>query len=133
MTIDEKPPAKGEIWHPYWNLEEVRHNMWGSVSHRKTWLQIAIAFTGNPHLYGEWMIKVAEKWKHSCEHNLTKSGDKRPWIGHAAVALALGCPEDVVREAWGHLNEEQQILANAKAAEAIEYWREKHAKTCLAV
>lgn len=123
MIADEKP-KDGEIWHPYWKWEEVAHNMWGQVSHRKTWLQMAIAFTGNADLYGEWMLKVVESWKASCEQNLTKPGDKRPWIGHAAVALAIGCPEDIVREAWAHLSKEQQDKANQKAKEAIEYWRE---------
>lgn len=129
MTISasEVLPRAGEIWHPWWKLEEVFHNMWGDVSRRKTWLQIAIAFTGDAELYGEWMLKVADQWIHSCQHNLTKSGDKRPWIGHAAVALAIGCPEDVVREAWGHLTEDQQIRANKKASEAIDYWRNKNA------
>lgn len=125
--IDEALPSPGEIWHPYWLLEEVESNMWGSASHRKTWKEIAIAFTGNAELYGEWMRKVADEWKFSCEHNLTKSGDKRPWIGHAAVAKAIGCPEDIVREAWGYLTQEQQAAANKKAAEAIEYWRAKNA------
>lgn len=123
--VDDRPPKEGEVWHPWWLLEEVKHNMWGDVSHRKTWLQMAVVFTGNPDLYGEWMKKVAEQWKHSCEHNLSKSGDKRPWIGHAAVALAIGCPEDIVREAWAYLTEEQQIRANKQASEAIEYWRAK--------
>ena len=99
--------------------------MWGTVTHRKTWLDMAIAFTGNAELYGEWMLKVSDSWKYSCEHNLTKSGDKRPWIGHAAVALAIGCPEDIVREAWAQLTEKQQDEANAKASEAIKYWKEK--------
>jgi hypothetical protein len=125
LSINDIDPKEGEVWHPWWLLEEVKHNMWGDVSRKRTWLQIAIAFTGDHELYGEWMKKVAEQWKHSCEHNLTKPGDKRPWIGHAAVALAIGCPEDIVREAWGHLTEEQQIKANAKASEAIEYWRKE--------
>ena len=123
LSINDIEPKNGEIWHPWWMLEEVTHNMWGDVSRKKTWLQIAIVFTGDHELYGEWMKNVVDRWKHSCEHNLTKPGDKRPWIGHAAVALAIGCPEDIVREAWGHLTDEQQEKANAKASEAIEYWR----------
>lgn len=125
QTIEDKPPANGEIWHPYWKLEEVKNNMWGDVSHRKTWREMAIAFTANAKLYGEWMRKVADEWPHSCQHNLTKSGDKRPWIGHAAVAMAIGCPEDIVREAWAHLTTEQQDEANQQASEAIQYWKEK--------
>lgn len=128
LLIDCNPPSDGEIWHPYWLLEEVESNMWGVVSNRETWLGIAILFTGNHNLYGEWMRKVVETWKYSCEHNLTKSGDKRPWIGHAAVALAIKCPEDIVREAWGRLTADQQDAANKKASEAIEYWKENAAK-----
>lgn len=97
--------------------------MWGAVSHKKTWLRMAIEFTGNAELYGEWMLRVLDEMPVSCEHNLTKPGDKRPWVGHAAVALAIGCPEDIVREAWGHLSQEQQDKANKKAEEAINRWR----------
>lgn len=113
----------GEIWHPYWTWEEVAHNMWGDVNSRKEYLQKAIEFTGDHDLYGSWMIKVAENWKYSCEHNLTKSDiNKKAWIGHAAVAMAIQCPEDIVREAWGYLSEIQQDMANMKAQEAINHW-----------
>jgi hypothetical protein len=125
--ITEKQPSDGEIWHPWWLLEEVKSNMWGDVSNRKTWLEIAILFTGNADLYGEWMLKVVDEWQYSCEHALTKSGDKRPWIGHAAVAMAIKCPEDIVRQAWGYLTPEQQDKANKKAEEAIEIWRARNA------
>jgi hypothetical protein len=116
----------GEIWHPYWSWEEVKYNMWGSVDNRKYWLQKAIDFTGDHYLYGSWMLKVADQWKYSCEHNLTKSDiNKKAWIGHAAVAMAIQCPEDIVREAWSCLTQEQQDLANMKAQEAINYWEVK--------
>lgn len=121
--IDDLGPAEGEVWHPYWRLEEVAHNMWGTVTHRSTWLTIAAAFTGNADLYGEWMLRVVDEWPNSCAHNLTKPGDKRPWMGHAAVALAIRCPEDIVRQAWAMLTPEQQERANRKASEAIEVWR----------
>jgi len=108
-------------------LEEFKSAMWGDVSRKGTWLRIAIEFTGDAELYGEWMLRVTEQWKYSCQHNLTKSGDKRPWIGHAAVALAINCPEHIVRLAWGHLTPDQQEKANKKAEEAIELWRSKNA------
>ena len=127
LKISNTEPAAGEIWHPFNELEEAKSNMWGSVSSRATWREIAILFTGNHELYGEWMMKVIDSWPKSCEHNLTKGGDKRPWIGHAAVALAINCPEDIVREAWGYLSAEQQELANKKAEQAIEAWRNKNA------
>jgi hypothetical protein len=66
----------------------------------------------------------------SCEQNLTKlDTNRKAWIGHAAVALAIQCPEDIVRQAWGFLSDEQQKLANKKAQEAIEQW-EKNRGFC---
>lgn len=97
--------------------------MWGSVRDRQSWLKKAIEFTGDHELYGYWMLRVAKEWKHSCEHNLSGAWqNRRAWIGHAAVAMAIQCPEDIVRQAWGFLTEEQQRLANAAADRAIEYW-----------
>lgn len=114
--------------HPFWLWEEVEHNMWGNVRDKSAWLQRAIEFTGDHALYGSWMFKVADQWKYSCEHHLTKlETNRNSWIGHAAVALAMQCPEDIVREAWGHLTQEQQDAANAQAAAAIRYWERKHA------
>lgn len=102
--------------------------MWGDVENKSEWLEKAIKFTGDHELYGSWMMKVANEWKYSCEHHLTKPGNKKAWIGHAAVALAIQCPEDIVRQAWGYLSEEQQRMANEKAQSAIDYWRQKNAK-----
>lgn len=128
MSLSDAAPGVGEIWHPYWVLEEFKSNMWGSVKNRADWLQKAVLFTGDANLYGHWMMRVIDEWPLSCEHNLTKAGDKRAWIGHAAVALAIGCPEDIVRQAWPMLSEQQRNDANEKARIAIETWKERHAK-----
>jgi hypothetical protein len=115
-----------DCWHPFWKWEEVRHNMWGKVDDRAAWLQKAIDFTGDHRLYGSWMRKVAESWDNSCSHHLTKMNtNRKPWIGHAAVAMAIGCPEDIVREAWGYLSQEQQDAANLEAQMAIEEWERR--------
>lgn len=97
--------------------------MWGSVKDRDAFLIKAIEFTGDAELYGHWMLMVIDEWPYSCEHNLTDlSQNRRAWIGHAAVAMAIQCPEDIVRSAWGKLSRLQQAKANAKADEAIRRW-----------
>jgi hypothetical protein len=116
-----------EEWVPYWEWEEVKQNMWGSVDDKKAWIDKAIQFTGDSELYGHWMMRVVDSWPVSCRHNLSKRGDKRSWIGHAACAMAIQCPEDIVRLAWGQLTSEQQQRANDKAQQAIDYWRKKNA------
>lgn len=111
------------IYHPYWDWEEVDANMWGSVSDKAKFLELAIEFTGDHKLYGRFMMRVANEWKISCEHNLSNiTQNRKAWIGHAAVALAIGCPEDITRKAWGYLSQEQQDLANGVAQRAIEHW-----------
>lgn len=111
------------IFHPYWLWEEIKFNMWGTVEDRKVFLQKAIEFTGDHEAYGASMMLVAQDWKYSCEHNLSdKQQNRQAWIGHAACALAIGCPEDIVREAWSYLTEEQQRLANLEADKAICFW-----------
>ena len=116
-----------EVLVPYWEWEEVSANMWGNAENKKKLLNDAIQFTGNHHLYGEWMMKVVNLWPISCRHHLSKHGDKRSWIGHAACAMAFNCPEEIVRLAWGKLTIEQQQKANAKAQQAIDFWRKNNA------
>jgi hypothetical protein len=123
MILRERPTLIKRIYHPYWKWEECKYNMWGRVKDRKDWLQKAVDFTGDHLLYGKWMVKVVNDWKYSCEHNLSDIAQNRQaWIGHAAVAYAIQCPEDIVRQAWGLLTEEQQILANEQADSAILLW-----------
>lgn len=124
MTI--MPPIR-RVYHPYWKWEECESNMWGSVDDRDSYLKMAIIFTGNNVLYGQYMDKVIEDWPFSCEHNLTAlDQNRRAWIGHAACAMAFGCPEDIVREAWHHLTDEQRILANNQADMSIRLWERRN-------
>lgn len=115
------------VWHPYWDWEDL--GMWESVpsGERRQLVERAFKFTGDYKLYGRWMLKVVEKWPIACEHNLTDiQMNRRAWIGHAACHMATNCPEDVTREAWGLLTDEQRDLANNKADEAIAIWEKKY-------
>jgi len=122
MTIEK-------VWHPCDQWEEMQHNMWGEVDDRQAFLSMAAAFTGNHYLYGHFMMRVVKEWPISCENALTDSSlNKRAWIGHAACALAFGCPEDIVRQAWSALSDEQRALANKQADRAIWSWEANYRK-----
>lgn len=111
------------IWHPFHKWEEVQFNMWGKVENRRDFYEKAIIFTGNHKLYGSYMIRVVNEWPVSCENALTDYYmNRKAWIGHAACALAIGCPEDITRQAWKELTYEQQYLANTEASRAISSW-----------
>jgi len=113
------------VYHPFHEWEEVEANMWGEVKNRSAYLKKSIAFTSDHKKYGRFMLRVINEWPISCENALTdKNLNRRAWIGHAATALALACPEDITREAWGHLTNEQRTLANREADRAISIWED---------
>jgi len=117
------------VYHDYRTWEETHHNMWGESRNPKNDLAKAIEFTGDHALYGGYMMRVVKEWPISCENALTDTNiNQKAWVGHAAVALALGIPEDITRKAWGNLTDEQRFLANQKAARAICYWRTSYRK-----
>jgi hypothetical protein len=118
-----------QVWRKISEWEEVAHNMWGEATDKKTALETAIAFTGDHELYGQYMRRVCEEWPVSCENALTDPYlNQKAWVGHAAVALAHGIPEDITREAWRFLTDEQKYLANKEAEQAIKAWKERYFK-----
>lgn len=117
-----------QVWHPVDTWEEIQFNMWGAVSDRALFLHNAIEFTGNANLYGDYMDLVISEWPISCENALTDySLNRKAWVGHAACAMYMQCPEDITRKAWGLLTDEQRKMANRRAANAIRVWEECYA------
>ena len=117
------------VYHPYYNWEEIKYNMWGTVSNKDKYLLDAIKFTSDHEVYGSYMLRVIKEWPISCENALTDYFiNRKAWIGHAASALAIGCPENITRMAWRELTDVQQFLANEKARRAIQAWEYSYIK-----
>jgi hypothetical protein len=118
-----------QVWYPVDQWEELAHNMWGKVEDRADYLQRAIIFTGDHHQYGHFMRRVCTEWPISTENAFTDPHlNHRAWVGHAACGLAFGCPEDIVRQAWKELTDEQKLLANQEASRAIAAWHRAYIK-----
>lgn len=118
------------VYHPVDQWEEIKSAMWDDCDDRATMLQNAIEFTGDWNTYGDYMDLVIQEWPISCENALSDYMlNRKAWLGHAACALAIGCPEDITRKAWGHLTDEQRKMANRRAAIAIGHWEENYAKS----
>lgn len=117
------------VYHPHTEWEEIPAGMWSEVEDRKAMLNKAIDFTGDHALYGSYMTRVVREWPVSCENALTDPQlNKKAWVGHTACAMALGCPEDITRKAWGELSDEQRFLANKEADRAIREWEHAYRK-----
>lgn len=118
------------VYHPVGHWEECRYNMWGTVDDRAKCLEKAVKFTGDNERYGRYMLRVTREWPVSCENALTDYQlNRKAWIGHAACALYAKIPEDITREAWRHLSDEQQLLANNQARRAIRSWEDSYEKS----
>jgi hypothetical protein len=118
-----------QVYHPVQQWEEIAHNMWGKVADRNAYTQRAIQFTGNHIEYGRYMRRVCAEWPISTENAFTDPHlNHRAWVGHAACALAFNCPEDIVRQAWSYLTDEQKLLANKEASRAIADWKRAYIK-----
>lgn len=113
------------IYHPYLDWEEVDAGMWNGCANEKAMLKKAVDFTGDHKRGGRFMHRVISEWRISCENSLTNYLiNRKAWLGHAACALALGCPEHITRKAWGFLDGNQQMLANREADRRILIWEE---------
>ncbi len=117
------------IYHHYLKWEETTSGMWDLVSadREKALLKEAVEFTGDAILYGSFMRRVISEWPISCEQNLTNPGmNQLAWVGHAATALAIQCPEYITRKAWSLLTDKQRLDADAQALDAVQEWRYLH-------
>jgi hypothetical protein len=117
------------IYHHVDKWEEVPGGMWRIVpkEQEQELLIKAIEFANDTERFGQYMRKVIEKWKHSCEHNLSYKGINRiAWLGQAACCLGIKCPEYIMRQAWHYLSEESREKANIKAWETIQLWEKRH-------
>jgi hypothetical protein len=116
-------------WYPYTLWEDYLHGMYRKLDReeQESLLRLAIDFTGDDELYGSWMLRVAKEWPISCENNFTDmSINHRAWIGHAACCMAINCPEQITRQAWWELTDEQRDKANARADYAIALWNNRY-------
>ena len=118
-----------QIYHNYLLWEDFQNGMWKRYDKdiENDMLDIAIEFTGDYKRYGAAMIKVVQEWKYTMQHHITdKSINHKAFVGHCAVCYELGIPEHITREAWGHLTEKQQYLANKQAKKAILLFKQNH-------
>lgn len=117
------------VYHHYEKCEEYQTSMWKQIPIEKRQEKVIQSrdLMLNITMFRSAMMRVVYEWSYSCEHNLTASViNHQAWLGHAGCAINHDAPEDLTREAWSMLNEEQQRLANIAADEVKQFWLEKY-------
>ena len=74
-------------------------------------------------------LEILDKWKVSCDVNLSnKNQNRRSWLGAAACTYLHNCPEYLTRIAWSLLNKDVQDKANNIAEKIIKEYERKNTK-----
>lgn len=114
-------------WYPYTEWEDLAMWMPCKASERPEKLRGALGIVADAEVFGGLMLLVLRSFPNSSAHNLSDAqSNRRAWIGQAACFLGAGAPDDVTREAWGMVTDEQREAANKKADEAIAQWELEH-------
>jgi hypothetical protein len=114
-----------QVWVPYWEWEDWLNGMWKKGD--ESTLNEAIEFTGDHVRYGAAMGEVIAAWSRTMLNSLTNTSiNRRAFLGHCAVCFKLGISEDITRQAWGFLTEQQRIEADAEATKHIKQYEETY-------
>ena len=124
------------IYHPYWVWEDYKKGFYDNCSgdKKKFYQEKIIEMFNSETLTQDFMLKVIDEWKFSCEHNLTNNAvNKIAYIGQSACCLYCGAPHTVTMETWSKVPLENQERANKIAESVIQIWmsNNKRIQLCL--
>jgi len=75
------------------------------------------------------MSRVTKEWPIAAMVNLTNiERNRRAWMGQSACCLVCDTPEDLTRESWMLLTEDERRKANKVADIVITEWTTSHLK-----
>lgn len=111
------------IYHRYEFWECWKNGFFDNISgvDKNKKIQKVIELFSDQQKTKEYMNKVIEQWKYSCEHNLTNdSMNKIAWLGQSACCIYDKIPSSITMEAWHLVSKENRDKADSIASEIIE-------------
>lgn len=117
------------IYHPYTYWEDYKCGFYDNSSgeEKKHQIKLVLEMFNSEEFTKEYMNKVIEEWRFSCEHNLSnESMNKIAYIGQAACCIYGGVPSTVTMEAWSLLDEEVKERSNKIANSVLNKWEDKN-------
>lgn len=124
------------IYHPYWLWEDHKNGFYNNCSgeEKKVFISKILEMFNSEKLTEQFMLRVINEWKYSCEHNLTnESMNKIAYIGQSSCCLFCGAPNTVTMEVWSLLSNEVKQRSNEIAEKVLTIWEDqnKYIQTCL--
>ncbi len=122
------------IYHHYENWECFKNGFFRNVSgqERKILSEKVIELFNDNKKTKEFMCRVINEWKFSCEHNLSNlSLNRIAWLGQSACCIYAKIPYSITMENWRFLTKDNQEIACNIASEIIKEYETKNIQLCL--
>jgi hypothetical protein len=116
------------VYHHYEKWEDVKFGFYDIKIDFD--LHKIISMFNCPVITEEYMNRVIDEWKYSCEQNLTnQSMNQIAYLGQAASCLYCGAPSILTMKAWNLLTIETRERADKQAIKCILKWKKKYVNT----
>lgn len=115
------------IYHHYEMWEDWKFGFYDNVTGSKTnfFKSKCIEMFNDFELTKKYMDLVIEKWKFSCEHNLSNlSMNRIAYIGQAACCIYAGVPNLITMNCWSTLDLEVRNRSDIYAKKTILKWEQ---------
>lgn len=127
-----------KIYHHYTLWEDWKAGFYNNISGdaKKEKIQSVLTMFQSKELTNEYMNKVIETWKYSCEQNFTnESINKVAYLGQAACCIYGSVPSTITMEAWSLLDNKTKERSNNIALNTIKKWKlaNKNIQLCLKI
>ena len=116
------------IYHPWDKWEDHKHGLYDNVSGKvRDDLEKKVFYLfENESVCREFMFRVVNEWRDSCEHNLTNNSMNRiAYIGQSACCLYGGVPATITMDCWSSLDKSVRDRADEIAKEVLSFWEQE--------
>ena len=117
-----------QVFHHFTKWEDYKVGFYNSTCEDiQEHIRKSVELLSNKKEFEKYANLMIEKWKYSCEHNLTDpSLNKIAYIGQGSCCLANGTPAFATRLAWSYIEEDKQKVANKVAKKILKKWQYNH-------
>lgn len=116
------------IYHNYTLWEDYKHGFYNICpkNTREEKIESVIELFNSEDKTFEYMKKITEVWKYSCEHNLSNIYMNRvAYLGQAACCLYNLVPSLITMEAWKRIDLKKRERADLISCKSIKLWEQK--------